>query len=64
MAPIFGSAKSLVIGNSAMLNILESFRRWRTGKIAAAALSRMDDRILADIGISRSDISRFVRGPR
>ena len=47
-----------------MLNIIEAFRRWRIRSIAAAALGRMDDRILADIGISRSDIPRGVRGPK
>ncbi len=47
-----------------MHNVIESFRRWRTRTAAAAALSKMDDRILADIGISRIDISRVVRSPR
>ena len=47
-----------------MVNIIESFRRWRTRTAAAAALSRMDDRILADIGVSRADIPRVVRGLR
>ncbi len=47
-----------------MTNIVESFRRWRTRVAAAAALSRMDDRILADIGVSRSDIPRVIRGLR
>ncbi len=47
-----------------MVNIIETFRRWRTRTAAAAALGKMDDRILADIGISRSDIPRVVRGLR
>ena len=47
-----------------MLNIIESFRRWRTRTAAVAALHGMDDRILADIGISRSDIPMVVRGLR
>ncbi len=47
-----------------MVNIIESFRRWRARAAAAAALSRMDDRILADIGVSRSDIPKVVRGLR
>ena len=47
-----------------MINIVKSFRRWRARAVAAAALSRMDDRILADIGISRSDIPRVVGGLR
>ena len=47
-----------------MLNIVESFRRWRTRTAAVADLSRMDDRILVDLGISRSDIPGVVRGLR
>ncbi|MFQ5785957.1 MAG: DUF1127 domain-containing protein [Alphaproteobacteria bacterium] len=46
-----------------MINILDTVRQWRARNVAIDALSRMDDRMLADIGIrSRSDISRYVRG--
>lgn len=45
-----------------MFNMIESIRRWRARNTAIAALSRMDDRLLADIGITRSDIPRIVVG--
>ena len=45
-----------------MFNMIESIRRWRTRNAAIATLSRMDDRRLADIGITRSDIARIVVG--
>ncbi len=44
-----------------MYNIIESIRRWRTRTAATSALSKMDDRILTDIGITRADIPRVVR---
>lgn len=44
-----------------MRNIIELIRRWRTRTAAASALSRMDDRILTDIGITRAQIPMVVR---
>ena len=35
--------------------------RWQLGR-AVAALERLDDRLLEDIGIARSDIPRMVDG--
>ncbi len=45
-----------------MFNMIESIRRWRARNAAIATLTRMDDRLLADIGISRADIPRIVVG--
>ncbi len=45
-----------------MFNMIESIRRWRTRNAAIATLIRMDDRLLADIGITRADIPRIVVG--
>ena len=45
-----------------MFSLIESIRRWRARNAAIASLIRMDDRLLADIGINRSDIPRIVVG--
>ncbi len=42
--------------------IVDSFRRWREKSDLRNTLSRMDDRQLADIGLSRSDIDAVVSG--
>ena len=41
-----------------MKNISQSIRQGRRGNAAAKILNRMDDRMLADIGIARSDINK------
>lgn len=38
-----------------------AIRRWQTNR-AIKALSRLDERLLEDIGISRNDIPRVVAG--
>jgi uncharacterized protein YjiS (DUF1127 family) len=38
--------------------ILQFIQRWKQAREGEFALSRLDDRALADIGISRSDIPR------
>jgi len=46
-------------GNSAMLrSIFRFLRSWRRYNTSLRQLSHLDDRQLADIGISRSDIPR------
>jgi uncharacterized protein YjiS (DUF1127 family) len=40
------------------------FLRWHRTRAAAAELAAMSDRRLADIGVSRSEISRIVRRGR
>ena len=43
-----------------MKNIFQTFRQWQRGNTAARLLNRLDDRMLADIGIARGDISKTV----
>jgi uncharacterized protein YjiS (DUF1127 family) len=44
----------------AMKNIFQTIRQWQRGKAAARMLNRMDDHMLADIGVARADISKAV----
>jgi uncharacterized protein YjiS (DUF1127 family) len=39
-----------------LANVVRLFRRWRRYSQSVRELARLDDRELADIGISRSDI--------
>ena len=43
-----------------MKNIFQTIRHWRRGNAAAKMLHRFDDRMLADIGVARGDISKAV----
>ncbi len=43
-----------------MKNIFQTILQWRRGNAAAKVLNRLDDHMLADIGIVRSDISKSV----
>jgi uncharacterized protein YjiS (DUF1127 family) len=43
------------------MNVLKSISNWRNRSISRNQLSRLDDRLLADIGIKRSDIDDVVR---
>jgi uncharacterized protein YjiS (DUF1127 family) len=43
-------------------SLLNSLRNWRERRAAAAELSSLSDRSLADIGLTRGDIPRVVRG--
>jgi len=45
---------------SAMFTIFSFLRGWRRYNISLRQLSHLDDRQLADIGISRSDIPRIA----
>lgn len=47
-----------------MFKVFETLRQWRSKQVAIDALSHMDDRMLNDIGIRRSEISKYVRGLR
>ena len=44
--------------------ILKTIRRWRNTTVSRDQLARLDDRMLRDIGIERSDIERVVRQAR
>ena len=43
-----------------MKNIFQTIRQWQRGNAAAKMLNRLDDRMLADIGIARGDIKQSV----
>ena len=43
-----------------MKNIFQTIRQWQRGNAAARILNRMDDRLLADIGLARGDIRQDV----
>ncbi len=45
-----------------MIKLFDTIRDWRAQNVAIAALQRMDDRMLNDIGIRRSEIRKYVRG--
>ena len=44
--------------------ILKTIRRWRNETVTRGQLARLDDRMLRDIGISRSDIEHVARQAR
>jgi len=43
-------------------SLINSLRSWRERRAAAAELTSLSDRSLADIGLTRGDIARVVRG--
>ena len=43
-----------------MKNFFQTIRKWQRSNVAAKTLNRFDDRMLADIGIVRGDISKAV----
>ncbi len=43
-----------------MTNLFQTIRQWQRGNAAAKMLNRMDDRMLADIGVARGDLRRTV----
>jgi uncharacterized protein YjiS (DUF1127 family) len=45
-------------------SVTSMFAEWRQRRAAAAELSRLSDRDLADIGLTRQDIPTVVRGQR
>ena len=63
--PTLASEQSRTTRRNLWKTALEVFlragRRWRLNR-AAAELSRLDDRQLEDIGISRNDIPKVVEG--
>ncbi len=43
-----------------MKNIFQTIRHWQSGNTAGKVLNRLDDRMLADIGLARGDVRRAV----
>ena len=43
-----------------MKNIFQSILQWQRGNATAKVLNRLDDHMLADIGIARGDINKSV----
>ncbi len=43
-----------------MKNIFQTIRQWQRGNTAAKILTRLDDRMLNDIGLARGDIKQSV----
>ncbi len=43
-----------------MTNLFQTIRQWRRDNAAARMLNRMNDNMLADIGIARGDIRKAV----
>ncbi len=47
-----------------MFSLIRKLRRWRATSVSRGQLARFDDRVLADLGMMRSDIDRVARGLR
>ncbi len=45
-----------------MTNLFSKIRRWNAKHVARGQLGRLDERMLADIGLSRDDIPRVTSG--
>ncbi len=43
-----------------MQNLFQTIRQWQRSNAAARMLNRMDDNMLADIGLARGDIRKAV----
>ena len=43
-----------------MKNIFQTIRQWHCGNAAAKMLNRMDDYMLADIGVARGELRKAV----
>ena len=43
-----------------MTNLFKTIRQWQRGNAAARMLNRLNDNMLADIGIARGDIRKAV----
>ncbi len=43
-----------------MTNLFQAIRQWQRDNAAAKMLNRMNDNMLADIGIARGDIRKAV----
>ncbi len=46
-----------------MKNLFQTIRQWRRGNATAKTLNRLNDHMLADIGIARGDIRKVAYLP-
>ncbi len=44
-----------------MINVFDSIRRWHRRSTTVAELSKLDDRMLADIGLVRGNLAEATR---
>ncbi len=51
-----------VLGRAAV-RVLDTFALWRERRAERRALARLDDRLLADIGVGRHDVAREIAKP-
>jgi uncharacterized protein YjiS (DUF1127 family) len=58
-----GGATSVARGFKALAGVVAGLARWLKNRAAAAKLARLDDRMLADIGLTRSDLSDAYSQP-
>ena len=56
--------RNIPCGDETMDTIFKSLRRWNAKHVARGQLARLDERMLADIGIERGDINRVASGIR
>ena len=49
------------LGEKTMINVIESIRRWHRRSSTVDALYRLDDRMLADIGLVRGNLKDATR---
>ncbi len=47
----------------AAVRVLDTFALWRERRAERRALARLDDRLLADIGVGRHDVAREIAKP-
>ncbi len=58
-----GRGSHFIRETKAMKNIFQTIRQWRRGNTTAKMLNRLDDRMLADIGVARGDIHKVAYIP-
>lgn len=60
-AALFSGSSSI---REALANAWANYQDWAEARRASRHLRHLDDRLLRDIGVSRSEINRMVYGPR
>ncbi len=60
----YSIAARLSLGTRSAVNVLsEAFSTWRERAAQRRALARLDDRLLRDMGLTRSDVEEEVQKP-